>query len=218
MRPLATVTTVAGLLCAALASGCGDTLQDQPIGRSALEAVIVKSHFPVYWAGTRFAGMRLTSVAIDPGGAVTIQYGDCLVGGQYTCVTPLSVVTSPDNSFLPGGAALTPPLRLRGVAASAAQSGATLALRTGGVIVSLYARDRQLARKAAQTIVPLNEVGVLGAALPAPVPDTGFDRLPLRSQLPPGAALSSSPTAASSPSRSAMSPSAKATRPAKGRR
>jgi hypothetical protein len=182
------------LACAAAIAACGDTLQDQPIGPASLESVIVKSRFPVYWAGLRFAGMRITGVTIDPGGAVTISYGDCLVGGQYTCVTPLSIVTSPDNSFLPAGAAKASQTVIRGLSATATRAGATLALRTGSVVVSVYARRAPLAWAAAQTMVPLNKGGLPGSMLPGAQPDTGFDRLPLPSQLPPGATVPREPT------------------------
>lgn len=175
------------LLGALLLAGCGDTLQDQPIGPAPFESVIVKSRFPVYWVGLRFAGMQATSVSTDPSGAVTIQYGDCLVGGQYTCVTPLEIVTSPDNSFTPGGAAPSDALALRGVQAASRQQGRAIALRTGGVVVSVYARRPTLARNAAQTMTPLNQSASPGGALPKPLPDSGFDRVPLPSQLPAGA-------------------------------
>jgi hypothetical protein len=183
-----------GALALALGlSACGDTLQDQPIAAGPFESVIVKSRFPVYWTGLRFSGLDATNVTIDPSGAVTIQYGDCLIGGQYTCVTPLSIVTSPDNSFLPGGSAAASSLRIRGVRASALQKGATIALRTGAVLVSVYARRASLARAAAQTMVPLNQAALPGSPLPgsplpAPLPDSGFDRVVLPSQLPAGAA------------------------------
>ena len=72
-----------------------DTLQDQPIGPQPLRVVIVKSRFPVYWLGLEFQGMQITSVTIDPSEAVTIRYGDCVLGGQYTCVTPVSIVSFP---------------------------------------------------------------------------------------------------------------------------
>lgn len=175
--------------CLVVLAGCGDTLQDQPTSPASLESVITKSRFPVYWAGLKFSDMRVTGVVVDPSGAVTISYGDCLVGGQYTCVVPLSIVTSPDNSFLPVGTATAQSTDVRGVAASATGRGRTLTLRTGGVIVSIYARDASLARSAAQTMVPLNKAGLPGATLSAPLPDTGFDRVPLRSQVPPGAPL-----------------------------
>lgn len=187
---LALVACLVAPTCLVVLAGCGDTLQDQPTSLASLEGVIAKSRFPVYWTGLRFSDMRVTGVVADPGGAVTISYGDCLVGGQYTCVAPLSIVTSPDNSFLPVGTEAAQTMRIRGVTASATQQGRTLTLRTGGVIVSVYARDPALARSAAQTMVPLNKTGLPGAALAAPLPDTGFDRIPLRSQVPPGAPLS----------------------------
>ena len=109
------------LLCALALGSCGDTLQDQPIGPAPLESVMVKSRFPVYWLGLLFQGMRITSVTIDPGEAVTIRYGDCVLGGQYTCVTPVSIVSSPDNSFIPGKTATTGSFALRGATASSAQ-------------------------------------------------------------------------------------------------
>jgi hypothetical protein len=180
---------MAALIVGALAlASCGDTLQDQPIGPAPLETVIVDSRFPAYWLGWRFGGMRITSVAIDPGGAVSVRYGDCTLGGQYTCVTPLTIVSSPDNSFVPGGA---PPAgggwrRVRGVAARASRGGATLAIPTGGVVVSVYARDPALARAAALGMAPVNELGSPGAPLPAAAADTGFERAPLASQVPPG--------------------------------
>jgi hypothetical protein len=189
-----TLAVLSPLLCTAALAGCGDTLQDQPIGLSSLESVIVKSRFPVYWAGLRFAGMRITGVTIDPGGAVTISYGDCLVGGQYTCVTPLSIVTSPDNSFLPAGGDGARQAAIRGLSATATRAATTLALRTGGVVVSVYTQRASLARAAADTMVPLNKDGLPGSVLPAPHPDTGFDRVPLPSQLPPGATVPREPS------------------------
>jgi hypothetical protein len=168
-------------------TACGDTLQDKKIAPQLFESVIVKSRFPVYWVGLRFAKLAVTNVAGDPGGAVAIQYGDCVVGGQYTCVTPLSIVTSPDNSFVPGGSVTSSRLALRGVRVVSSWRGTVLALATGGVVVSVYARTPALARAAAQTMIPFNRAVVPSTRLPGPAADTGFDRRPLPSQLPPGA-------------------------------
>lgn len=176
------------LLCALAVGACGDTLQDQPIAPQALESVIVKSRFPVYWLGFEFRRMRITGVTIDPGGAVTIRYGDCLVGGQYTCVTPLSVVSSPDNSFVPGAAAGRT-VNVRSAGAVSSQGGRTLAMATGSVVVSVHARNPAPARAAVATMVPLNKVGLPLQPLPAAAPDTGFDRIPIPSELPPGATI-----------------------------
>jgi hypothetical protein len=147
---------------------------------------MVKSHFPVYWLGLEFRGMQITSVSIDPGEAVTIRYGDCVLGGQYTCVTPISIVSSPDNSFVPGATPATRTDSLRGVSANLARGGSTLAIPTGPVVVSVYARNPPLARQAASTMTPLGEVGLPQAPLPVALPDTGFDRVPLPGQVPAG--------------------------------
>jgi hypothetical protein len=177
------------LLCAPALGSCGDTLQDQPIGPSLLESVIVRSHFPVYWLGLKFQGMQITSVNIDPGEAVTIRYGDCVLGGQYTCVTPVSIVSSSDNSFVPGRTATTPSLALRGARASVAQGGATLAIPTAGEVVSVFARSPSLARQAATLMAPVNNVGLPQAPLAPTVPDKGVNRAPLPSQVRPGVSL-----------------------------
>lgn len=178
------------IACVLGLAACGaNTLQDQPIGAASLETVMINSHFPVYWLGSKFRGMQITSVSIDPGEAVTIHYGDCVLGGQYTCVTPVSIVSSPDNSFIPGATAGTRTLSLRGATASQAQGGTTLAIPTGGVVVSVYARDPSLARQAATMMAPLNEVGLPQAPLPAALPDTGFDRMPLPGQVPAGVSV-----------------------------
>jgi hypothetical protein len=172
------------LVCALALCSCGDTLQNTPLGASPFESVIVNSRFPVYWLGLRFDGLQASNVREDPGGAVTIDYGNCLIGGQYTCVTPLTIVTSPDNSFVPGAGAHR--LLVRGLAATAVHGEATLAIRIGPVVVSVYARSASLARDAARTMGPLNEPGIPEAPLPPATADTGFDRLPLRSQVPHG--------------------------------
>ena len=181
--------------CATALASCGNTLQDQPIGPQPLESVLVKSHFPVYWLGLGFHGMQITNVAIDPSEAVTIRYGDCVLGGQYTCVTPISIVTSPDNSFVPGGSAARRSVSLRGVSASSTQGGATLAIPTGSVVVSVYGEQAALATEAAKVMVPLNTTGLPLAPLPAALPDTGFDRVPLSIQVPAGVSVPRGPGA-----------------------
>ncbi len=170
----------------ALALGdCGDTLQNQAVSANTLEGVI-EAPYPVYWLGSRFEGMQLTESTHDPGGAYTLQYGNCLRGGQSVCVAPLRVVTSPDNSFVPGGAAPSSVSSIRGVPATIAQAGRSISIPTAGVVVSIYASNPQLALAAARTVVAINEVSEPEAPLPAPLPDTGFGATPLSSsQIPP---------------------------------
>jgi hypothetical protein len=172
-------------LSATVLGACGDTVQDQPIARSELERLVMSTEFPIYWLGGSFEGLAVTGTSHDPSGAFTLQYGDCTQGGQVTCVTPLQIVTSPDNSFRPGGTTPAAELHLRGLTATSAQSGNAITLATGGVIVDVYASSPKLARAAAQTMVPINRPALPGAPLPRSLPDTGFGAQPLPSQKPP---------------------------------
>jgi hypothetical protein len=70
------------------------------------------------------------------------------------------------------------------VKALVAQRGRTIVLGTGGVVVDVYADSPRLAQAAAQTLVPINEVGEPHAPLPASEPPTGFSTTPLPSQTP----------------------------------
>lgn len=170
-------------LCALALCACSSTLQSEPIPHNILEGLIA-APFPVYWLGGSFEGMAVSEASQDPSGAYTVQYGDCLQGGQGSCVTALRVVTSPDNSFLPGGTTPKRPARIRGNAATLAQGGATIVIPTGPVVVDIFATSARAAAAAARTLAPINEPGSPEAPLPKALPNTGFGELPLRSQLP----------------------------------
>jgi hypothetical protein len=171
-------------LCAGTGGACGNTVQDQPIPHNALETLLL-ARYPVYWLGRSFRGLAITEAARDPSGAFSVQYGDCLQGGQGTCVPPLRVVTSPDNSFVPGASAPHRTVPLRGARAVVAQHGRAIAIATGGVVVAIYALTPRLAAAAAQGAVPINASAEPGAPLPARLPDTGFGASPLPAQIPP---------------------------------
>ncbi len=170
-------------LCAVALCACGDTLQDRPIAHNILEGLVV-APFPVYWLGGSFRGAAVTEATHDPSGSYSVQYGDCLRGGQGTCVPPLRVVTSPDNGFVPGGSTRSLPARIRGVPAVLAQAGETIEIPTAGVVVDIYAVNARTAAAAAHTIVPINAIGAPEAALPAALPNTGFGQMPLPGQVP----------------------------------
>jgi len=178
-RPLAVLVA----LCAVALAGCGDTLQDQPISHSVLESLLLPA-YPVYWLGGSFQGKAITEAGQDPSGAFSVQYGDCTEGGESTCVPPLRIVTSPDNSFVAVGSMPHRTVKIRGLAGVLAQAGDTIELATGAVVVGIYAEDPRLARAAAATIVPINDLGMPGAPLPSPLPDTGFAAQPLPGQTP----------------------------------
>jgi hypothetical protein len=172
------------LACAVALSACGNTLQEQPIPHNTLES-LVQAPFPVYWLGGSFDGKAVSEATRDPGGAYSVRYGNCLRGGEGTCVTAIVVVTSPDNSFLPGGSTPSTRASIRGVDAELERAGRTIVLPTAGVVVDIYATSARVAAAAARTVVPINEVGSPGAPLPAALPNTGFGEAPLPSQLPP---------------------------------
>jgi hypothetical protein len=178
-----TALALAALASALTLGSCGDTLQDKPIPHNQLENLIAEP-YPVFWLGRSFHGYQITEASQDPSGAATLQYGDCIEGGQSTCVVPVRVVTSPDNSFVPGTFSPHRTTSLRGVSAVIAESGRTIAFATGPVVVSIFAVSASLAKTASETAVPINEPGEPRAPLAAALPDTGFARKPLHSQLP----------------------------------
>jgi hypothetical protein len=183
-------------------SACANTVQDEPTAPSALESLVTQEGFPVYWLGGTFRGLSITDVARDPSGAYAIQYGNCLVGGETVCVTPLQIVTSPDNSFLPDGGAAQSTVLIRGVRGHSALGGKALSVATGGVVVDLYADRPALARAAAEAMVTINapadsaagrgRIGMIprsqsdlpGAPLAPPQPNSGYGERPLPSQQP----------------------------------
>ena len=173
------------ILCALGLGACGNTLQDQPIPHNELEDLLL-APYPVYWLGGSFHGLQITEAARDPSGSFIVQYGNCLEGGQSVCVTPLKIVTSPDNSFVPGEGPATArrSASLRGTDGFIAERGDAISIPTGPVVVDIYAHTPELARAAAATTVPINYPGAPGAKLTSPLPNTGFGERPLPSQVP----------------------------------
>lgn len=169
-------------LCALAVCACANTVQVQPISHQELEGIVV-APFPVYWLGGSFDGLAVSEVSHDPSDAYSVTYGNCLEGGQGYCVPALRVVTSPNNSFLPGGSAPSV-MRIRGASALLAQSGKTIVIAVGGVVLDVYADSAKLALAAARTATPVNAAGTPGEALPAPLPKNGFETKPLPTQVP----------------------------------
>jgi hypothetical protein len=197
-RPAAWALAALALLGALACGGCANTLQDKPVAPSILEPLVTQEEFPVYWLGGTFRGLAITRVERDPSGAYEIQYGNCVLGGESSCVTPLEIVTSPDNGFVPGGEAASRTILLRGVHARSAAGGRAILVPTGDVVVDLYADGPALARAAAETMVAINSPAGdtidrspltdrrnrPGAPLPPPLPSTGYGERPLPSQQP----------------------------------
>ncbi|HEX5225172.1 MAG TPA: hypothetical protein VFW29_08585 [Solirubrobacteraceae bacterium] len=177
------VAALAAAAAACVLAGCGTASEQRLVSHSALEGMLVNA-FPVYWVGGTFHGLSISETFHDTSGAYSLQYGACVEGSQVACVAPLRIVTSADNSFLPLGSTATSTGAIRGVQVWLARGGRTIVMPTGGVVVSIYARDRSLARAAALTAVPLNQPAAPGAPLPARLPDTGYGEHPLPTQEP----------------------------------
>jgi hypothetical protein len=174
---------VLAAVVAAGISACGNTLQVQPVPHNELEGMI-QAPFRVYWLGGTFRGLAVQQVAHDPGGAYSVQYGNCLTGGQGTCKPPLLVVTSPENTFVPGGSTSTRSARIRGLPAVEAQSGQVVMIPTGNVVVDILASDPRLARAAARNVVPINAPGGPDTPLPPSRPTNAYSGRPFNSQVP----------------------------------
>jgi hypothetical protein len=175
-RPL----LAAGLAIAAGAAllGCGDTLQTQPIDNHVLEKLVTARGAPIYWVSGTFDGMQISNIERDTGGTYALQYGNCSIGGQGICVTPLAIITSRDNSFLPGGTTGRQIITIRGRHAALAEGGRTIEIPTGRVVVTITADTPARALRAANLMVPLNALIAPGDPLPQALPDTGVGRTP----------------------------------------
>ncbi len=182
-RPHRALLLALALPVAAVLAGCGNTLQVQPIPHNELESMIV-APFRVYWLGDTFEGLAVQQVSHDPGGAFSVQYGNCLTGGQGTCRPPLLVVTSPENTFVPGGSARTRRVPIRGLPALEAQSGRVVMIPTGNVVVDVFAANPRLARAAARNVVAINAPGGPGTPLPPARRTEAFSNRPFGSQVP----------------------------------
>ncbi len=185
MRKRDLAILLAAASCALAAGGCGNTLQVQPIPHNELESLLL-TPYPVYWLGGSFAGFQITEAARDPSGSITVKYGNCLAGGQSTCTTPLTIVTSPDNGFVPGEGARTEHghISIRRVIGYRGQHGTSISIPTAGVVVDIYGDTAPLARAAAARAVPINYPGAPGSPLASPLPNTGYGQRPLPSQIP----------------------------------
>jgi hypothetical protein len=188
-RPAAATALIAATAAMAMtgANGCGDTLQDEPVAPGTLEPLVTQTRFPVYWLGGTYGGLKITSVGRDQSGAYDIQYGDCTHGGARECTPPIEIVTSPDNSFVPGGEAPGATIDVRGAKARESEGGRAISTATGPVVVSVYGTNAALAHGAAEAMVEIGAPQTPGSPLEPAQPPTSYGAEPLPSQRPPAA-------------------------------
>jgi len=167
------------LLCAAAAialtlSGCASTLQLRPLQDRDLTHAEA-APYSVYWVGRAFEGMPVSVAEPRTGGSVLITYGNCVIGGQDTCLRALQIVTSHDNSFVPGAQHATAHRLIRGRVAVIGNGGRIIEIATGDVVVDIDANTPALARATAESMTPMNRAGTPGQTLPPALPPNGFD-------------------------------------------
>lgn len=131
-------------------AGCGD---DPPRAADA-HALQRATPFALYWLGTSFAGLPLTSIARD-NGFVTVVYGDCDPQGDAGCAPPLQIQTASicDRNVLRGVGRAPSGERVRGVYLRDDGEG-QLMLSTATATVVVFAGER-LGRDAVAALRPV---------------------------------------------------------------
>ena len=91
-------------LCALALGACANTLQDEPVAPSFLEPLVDAGGISrSTGSAAPFGGCRSSTSGATPAGPTRSSTATAPQGGENVCVTPLQIVTSPDNSFRPGG-------------------------------------------------------------------------------------------------------------------
>jgi len=173
---LRTSLALAGL-CAALAAGGCATGQPQPLAAGTLAEAETFPYFPVYWAGTRFAGQSLAAVDgqenYDSGIGDSVYYGDCVhrkgIFGGGNCLLPLQVTTVIYG--LHSNSTLGPQSNtvIRGVPAVVYDEGRSIEIYSGRTAIDVFSDTFAHAYRAALELRPINAPGSATGKLPPPV-------------------------------------------------
>jgi hypothetical protein len=164
-------------LCAALAAGGCATGHPRPLAAGTLAEAETFPYFPVYWAGTRFAGQPLAAVDgqenYDSGVGDSVYYGDCVhrkgIFGGGNCLLPLQVTTVIYG--LHSNATLGPQRNtvIRGVPAVVYDEGRSIEIYSGRTAIDVFSDTFAHAYRAALQLRPINAPGSASGKLPAPV-------------------------------------------------
>jgi hypothetical protein len=164
-------------LCATLAAGGCGTGRPRPLAAGTLAEAETFPYFPVYWAGTRFAGQPLAAVDgqenYDSGIGDSVYYGDCVhrkgIFGGGNCLLPLQVTTVIYG--LHSNATLGPQRNtvIRGVPAVVYDEGRSIELYSGRMAIDVFSDTFAHAYRAALALRPINAPGSAAGKLPPPV-------------------------------------------------
>ena len=175
--PAIRIALALAALCVTLAvGGCG-TGQPQPLAAGTLAEAETFPYFPVYWAGTRFAGQPLAAVDgqenYNSGIGDSVYYGDCVhrkgIFGGGNCLLPLQVTTVIYG--LHSNATLGPQRNtvIRGIPAVVYDEGRSIELYSGRMAIDVFSDTFAHAYRAALELRPINAPGSAAGKLPAPV-------------------------------------------------
>jgi hypothetical protein len=164
-------------LCAVFAAGGCATGHPRPLAAGTLAEAETFPYFPVYWAGTRFAGQPLAAVDgqenYDSGVGDSVYYGDCVhrkgIFGGGNCLLPLQVTTVIYG--LHSNATLGPQRNtvIRGVPAVVYDEGRSIELYSGRTAIDIFSDVFAHAYRAALELRPINAPGSAAGRLPPPV-------------------------------------------------
>jgi hypothetical protein len=170
---------IAALAGTALFVGCAAaTRHPAPIAARELAEARTFPYFPIYWAGSSFAGQPLVAAdgrrGYNPAVGDSVYYGDCahghgVFGGGGSCALPLQVTTVIYR--LHSNAALGPQrnILIRGVPATVYDEGRSIELYSGREAIDIFADTYAHAFTGALGLRPLNAGGSVTAPLPRPV-------------------------------------------------
>jgi hypothetical protein len=175
-RAALTALTIAALLAAIAATGCGATSHPKVSAAELAEAEVFP-YYRIYWVGPSFEGNPLAAADGQKGYISSVgdsvYYGNCVKGkgllGGGSCILPMQVTTVIYR--LHSNATLGPQRNIvvRGVPATVYDEGRSIEVYSGRVAIDIFSNTFAHALAGAQRLLPLNAPGSASGDLPAPV-------------------------------------------------
>jgi hypothetical protein len=168
--------TIAALLAAIAATGCGATSHPKVSAAELAEAEVFP-YYRIYWVGPSFEGNPLAAADGQKGYISSVgdsvYYGNCVKGkgllGGGSCILPMQVTTVIYR--LHSNATLGPQRNIvvRGVPATVYDEGRSIEVYSGRVAIDIFSNTFAHALAGAQRLLPLNAPGSASGDLPPPV-------------------------------------------------
>lgn len=173
-----------GLLCGFLFGGCGEGENSEPLRPPSFSEVKKFDSYPVYYSGSKVAGLPLTGISEGRAGRWVywnLSYGDCDPPSGFFaeggCSLPLSVQNW--STCYRWASQLHQNLDLsdfRGAKAIGGAGGSQQEILTGRTTVVIFAHEQSVANSAARQLRAVGQPRP--APLPPPVPGSLRGKLP----------------------------------------